>query len=149
MSLATKLSVYRAIVLTTLLYASETWTVYQRHTRKLNCFHLNCLRRLLEVKWQDKVQTGMSSVFTMLCKSSAGLDMSLGCLLNDYPSAFSTCHGGQKKCFKDTLKASMMDFGVDHNSWETLAQVRSAWCSAIHKGAAVYKQQCIETAKTE
>ena len=49
-SLSTKLSVYRAIVLTTLLYASETWTVYQRHAKKLNRFHLNCLRKLLRVK---------------------------------------------------------------------------------------------------
>ena len=50
-SLSTKLSVYKAIVLTTLLYASETWTVYQRHAKKLNRFHLNCLRKLLRVKW--------------------------------------------------------------------------------------------------
>ena len=57
------------------------------------------------------------------------------------------CHGGQKKRFKDTLKASMKDFGVDHNSWETLAQYRSAWPSAIHKGAEAYEQQRIETAK--
>ena len=75
-SLWTKLSVYKAIVLTTLLYASETWTVYQRHAEKLNRFHLNCLRKLLRVKWQDKVpdteileQTGMSSIFTMLRKT--------------------------------------------------------------------------------
>ena len=75
-SLWTKLSVYKAIVLTTLLYASETWTVYQRHAKKLNRFHLNCLRKLLRVKWQDKVpdteileQTGMSSIFTMLRKT--------------------------------------------------------------------------------
>ncbi|GFS01393.1 hypothetical protein ElyMa_006422200 [Elysia marginata] len=36
--------VYRAVVLTTLLYASETWTVYQRHAKKLNRFHLCYLR---------------------------------------------------------------------------------------------------------
>ena len=75
-SLWTKLSVYKAIVLTTLLYASETWTVYQRHAKKLKRFHLNCLRKLLRLKWQDKVpdteileQTGMSSIFTMLRKT--------------------------------------------------------------------------------
>ena len=136
MSLATKLSVDRAIVLTTLLYASETWTVYQRHTRKLNCFHLNCLRRLLEVKWQDKVQTGMSSIFTMLRKSQlcwAGhvarmsVERLPKCLLYGELQTVMRCLGGQKKCFKNTLKASMMDFGVNHNSWETLVQVRSAW----------------------
>ena len=36
-------------------------------------------------------------------------------------------HGGQKKRFKDTLKASLKDFGIDHNSWETTAQNRAAW----------------------
>ena len=48
-SLATKLQVYMAIVFTTLLYASETWTVYQRHAKKLNRFHLNCLNSQLKI----------------------------------------------------------------------------------------------------
>ncbi len=52
-SLATKLKVYRAVVLTTLMYASETWTVYSRHTRQLNHFHTTCLRRILRIRWQD------------------------------------------------------------------------------------------------
>ncbi|XP_062570782.1 uncharacterized protein LOC134232822 [Saccostrea cucullata] len=51
----TKLSVYRAVVLTTLLYACETWTVYSRHTRKLNHFHTVCLRKILGIKWQDRI----------------------------------------------------------------------------------------------
>ena len=28
--------------------------------------------------------------------------------------------GDQKKWFKDTLKASLKDFSIDHTSWETL-----------------------------
>ena len=36
LSLITKLKVYCAVVLTTLLYACETWTVYSRHARQLN-----------------------------------------------------------------------------------------------------------------
>ena len=55
--------------------------------------------------------------------------------------------GGQKKRFKDTLKASLKDFGIDHNSWETLAQDRSEWQGAIRKGAAAYEAQRIKTAK--
>ena len=53
-SLHTKLKVYRAVVLTTLLYVCETCTVYQRHARKLNYFHTTELRRL-NIKWQDKI----------------------------------------------------------------------------------------------
>ncbi|XP_015780242.1 PREDICTED: uncharacterized protein LOC107358129 [Acropora digitifera] len=51
-SLENKLKVYRAVVLTTLLYGSETWTVYRRHEKLLNHFHLRCL---LRIRWQDKV----------------------------------------------------------------------------------------------
>ena len=39
----------------TLLYACETWIIYQWHTRKLNRSHLNCLRKSLRITWQDKV----------------------------------------------------------------------------------------------
>ena len=47
----TKLKVYMAVVLTVLLYACESWTVYSRHARKLNHFHTKCLRIILSIKW--------------------------------------------------------------------------------------------------
>ena len=52
--LDTKLKVYRSVMLPTLLYACKTWTVYQRHAKKLNHFHTSCLRKLLKTKWQDR-----------------------------------------------------------------------------------------------
>ena len=71
--LDTKLKVYKAVVLPTLLYACETWTVYQRHAKKLNHFHLSCLRKLLKISWQDKIpdtevlkKAKMRSVHTLL-----------------------------------------------------------------------------------
>uniref|UniRef100_A0A671KHN5 Myotubularin-related protein 14-like n=1 Tax=Sinocyclocheilus anshuiensis TaxID=1608454 RepID=A0A671KHN5_9TELE len=80
-SLATKLKVYRAVVLTTLMYASETWTVYRRHARQLNHFHTTCLCRLLRIRWQDKVpdtevlsRAGMPSVHTLLMKAQTSKD---------------------------------------------------------------------------
>ena len=51
----TKIKVYMAVVLTVLLYACESWTVYSRHARKLNYFHTKCLRIILSIKWQDMV----------------------------------------------------------------------------------------------
>ena len=39
------------VVLPTLQYASEAWTTY----RKLNHFHLAFLRKILNIKWQDKI----------------------------------------------------------------------------------------------
>ena len=40
--LDTKLKVYRSVVLPTLLYACETWTVYQPHAKRLDHFHTSC-----------------------------------------------------------------------------------------------------------
>ena len=48
--LDTKLKVYKAVVLPTLLYLCETWTVYKRHAKKLNHFHLSCLRKLMKIR---------------------------------------------------------------------------------------------------
>ena len=76
--LDTKLKVYKAVILPTvilptLLYACETWTVYQRYAKKLNHFHLSCLRKLLKSRWQDKIpdtevlkKAKMQSVHTLL-----------------------------------------------------------------------------------
>ena len=71
--LDTKLKVYKAVVLPTLLYAWETWTFYQRHAKKLNHFHTSCLRTLLKIKWQGRIpntevlkRAGMQSVHTLL-----------------------------------------------------------------------------------
>ena len=51
----------------------ENWTVYQRHAKRLNHFHLSCLRKLLKIKWQDKIpdtevlkKAGMQSMHTVL-----------------------------------------------------------------------------------
>ena len=51
----TKLHVYHACVLGTLFYSSETRTTYARQEKKLNSFHLRCLRRILGISWQDRV----------------------------------------------------------------------------------------------
>ena len=68
-----KLKVYKAVVLPTLLYACETWTVYQRHAKILNHFNTSCPRKLLKIKWQDRIpdtevlkMAGMQSVHTRL-----------------------------------------------------------------------------------
>ncbi|KAJ1158472.1 hypothetical protein NDU88_011160 [Pleurodeles waltl] len=56
--------------------------------------------------------------------------------------------GGLKKCFKDILKVSLKSFGIHLDSWEILAEERSAWRSCISKGATSYEQSRIaETQK--
>ena len=71
--LDTKLKVYRSVVLSTLLYACETWAIYQQHAKRLNHFHTSCLRKLLKIKWQGRIpdtevlkMAVMQSVHTLL-----------------------------------------------------------------------------------
>ena len=87
--LDTMLKVYRAVVLPTLLYACETWTVYQRHAKRLNHFHTSCLRKLLKIKWQDRIpdtevlkRAGIQSVHTLLKLAQLRWEAISGCLRN-------------------------------------------------------------------
>ena len=49
--------------------------------------------------------------------------------------------GGQKKRFKDTLKASLRNLGIDPNNWESLAEGRSSWRNMTRIGAAAYEDK--------
>ena len=51
--LTTKIQLYKAIIVTTLLYGAETWVLYQKQIRLLERFHQRCLRSILGIKWQD------------------------------------------------------------------------------------------------
>ncbi|BHF66557.1 hypothetical protein SprV_0200957800 [Sparganum proliferum] len=73
LQLSTKLKMHKAVILPTLLYGTETWTEYTKQARRLNHFHLSCLRRILRLSWQDRIpdtdvleRTGILSLYTML-----------------------------------------------------------------------------------
>jgi hypothetical protein len=150
-NLQTKLNVYKAAVLPVLLYASETWTVYTRHAKKLNHFHTNCLRKLLKIKWQDKIpdttvldRAGIPSINTMLMKSQlrwAGHVVRMPdhrmpkILLYSEIQSGKRSQGGQKKRFKDTLKSSLKSFNIETDTWESAAQDRASWRLHLRKGA--------------
>lgn len=50
----TKLMEYRACILSTLFYSSESWTTYDRQENHLEIFHLHCLRHTLKITWEDR-----------------------------------------------------------------------------------------------
>ena len=150
-TLQTKIKVYRAIVLPTLLYGCESWTVYQRHARKLQHFHTSRLRKLQGIKWQDKIpdtevlkRAKLPSIQTTLMHAQlrwAGhvvrmadhrlpKKLFFGALRNGKRSV-----GGQRKRYKDTLKTSLKSFKIDTDSWQEKAQNRGLWRSSVHKGA--------------
>ena len=96
-------------------------------TKKLNHFHTCCLRKLLKIKWQDRIpdtevlnRAGMQSVHTLLLKLA---QLSWTGHVTRMPEERlpkkilygelemgKRSHVGQKKRYKDTLKSSLKDF---------------------------------------
>ena len=74
-SMRVKGKIYRAIVLSTLLYGAEAWTVYRRQLKKLHAFMMRHLRSIMRITWMDKVtnkdileRTGLPSMEDLLIR---------------------------------------------------------------------------------
>ena len=56
LSIVTKTRLYRALVLTTLLYGAETWPMTKANMKKLEAAHHRWQRRILGITWKDKIR---------------------------------------------------------------------------------------------
>ena len=155
-TLQTKIKVYRVAVLTTLLYGSETWTAYHRHRAKLNHFHTTHLRKLLGIKWQDKIpdtevlaRAGLPSIYSLLIKAQLRWAGHVARMPNNrLPKKLMFGElqsgkrrvGGPKKRYKDTLKASLKSFNIEPDTWEQAAQDRKVWRASVLKGGLAYER---------
>jgi len=52
----TKLKVYETMVLSVLMYNSETWTLKQTQENRLRLFEMSCLRRIAGVTRRDRIR---------------------------------------------------------------------------------------------
>ena len=161
--LDTRLKVYKAVVLPTLLYACETWTVNQWHAKRLNHFHTSCLIKLLKIKWQDRIpdtevlkRAGMQSVHTLLKLARLRWTGHVTRMPEErLPKKIlygelqvgKHSHGGQKKRYKDTLNASLKDFNIPRELREQIAHDRAKWRSLIRRGASEYDAKRISEAE--
>ena len=109
------------------------------------------LRKILGIKWQDKIpdtevftRANLPSIHTILMHYQlrwSGHVIRMADhripkkLLYGELQVGKRSHGGQKKRFKDTLKNSMKSFNIRPDSLETTAMDRSVWRSAVRKGA--------------
>ena len=152
---STKVEVYRAVVLTTLLCGCETWTIHRRHEKQLHQFHLLCLRCILNIPWKDKIsntevleRAQLPSVITTMRKAQtrwAGHVFRMSdsripkWLLYGELSQGARKVGGQHKHFKDSVKAYLKDFNIDITTWENAASDRPAWQSMIQRAPSTPK----------
>ena len=71
LSIPLKCKLYRALVLSVVLYSSETWTMNKSTQQKLESFHTSCLRRILCFSYMEKVTNGEVLARSRMSKLSA------------------------------------------------------------------------------
>ncbi|XP_077863023.1 uncharacterized protein LOC144345463 [Saccoglossus kowalevskii] len=146
LTLSTKLKVYHACVLSTLLYSSETWVTYTNQEAKLNFYHMRCLRRQLGIIWEDKItncevlsKAKTTSIFAMLsqrrlCWLGHVSRMDKGRLPKDllYGQLEEETRPVGRPClrFSDVCKRDLRATHIDTQSWEITAGDRSTWRQA-------------------
>jgi hypothetical protein len=147
LSLTTKRLVYKAVVLATLLYGSETWTTKRDAVRKLEVFHNRCLRGILGITTEQQRIEHISSVqvakrFGMeesledivirrrLCWLGHVARMSeeripkkvlFGWLPQRRPAH------GTKMRWRDRVRKDLKKFHIDERSWFEVCQERVVW----------------------
>ena len=145
----TKLHVYQACVLSTL--SSEAWTTYTRQEKKLNSFHLRCLRRILDISWQDKVtntvvleRASSFSMYTLLSQRRLRWlghvhRMSNGRIPKDMLMVSSSLESAQAVRIsatvnRDTCKRDMKVARIDTTTWEAAADDHGHWIAVVKAG---------------
>ena len=161
----TKIQVYRACVVSTLLYGSESWTIRARQEHKLNAFHMRCLRRILDVRWQDKVsnttvldRAGILSMYSLLKQRRMRwlghvVRMDDGRIPKDLLYGELTQGkrptGRPQLRYRDVCKRDMKALGIDTNTWETLASDRGAWRQVVTNSLSNYEETLAEQSEAK
>ena len=163
LTIKTKTSVYSACVLSTLLYGCESWAIYATQEKRLNTFHMRCLRRILNIKWDDRVtnnevlkRTGTDSLYSILkLRRLRWLGhvhrMQDGRIPKDLLygelATGKRPQGRPRQCFRNVCKADLRETGIDVDSWEQLATNRDSWRQLVKHGVEKHEVHLRERAE--
>ena len=148
--LETKIQVYKAVILTTLLYGSESWTLYRKQIEQLDVFHKGCLREICGKTLRDKMANAdlftmcnTDSIESFLMKSQLRWVGHVIRMADDrIPKMllYSQLDGGHRNVgrpllrYKDKLKSNIAAANIDQASFELTATDRNAWRRECYNG---------------
>ena len=160
LTINTKMRVYQACVLSTLLYGSETWTLYTHQEHRLRAFHMRCLRKILGIRWQDHIpnktvleKAGIPTMYSLLSQRRlrwlgqvARMDDGRipKDLLYGELATGSRPVGRPALRFKDVCKRDMKNCDIDPSTWEAAAADRSTWRATIKTGTQIADQKKVK-----
>ncbi|KAJ3613399.1 hypothetical protein NHX12_019648 [Muraenolepis orangiensis] len=159
----TKILVYKAVVLPTLLYGSEAWTTYSRHLKALEAYHQRSLRKILRISWEDR-RTNTSvleeaDIPTITATIAQNQLRWTGHVIRMPDSRLpkqvlysqlvkgKRAPGGQKKRYKDNIKTNLKKCHIDLKAWEDMATDRATWRNLVREGAALYNDDLCHAAQ--
>ena len=154
LTIHTKIAVYDAVIISTILYGCETWVPYRHHIRLLESFHIRRFQLILGLRWWHKVihseirsRAGIPSIKIMLLYRQLRW---LGHVIRMPDSRLPHCVlygqlrlgqksvGGQKKRFRDHIKSILKKCYIPINRLETLASNRATWRSTCGFGMSYF-----------
>ena len=148
--LSTKIAVYKAAVIPTLLYACEAWAPKKEHIRQLERFHQKSLRRITRIRWFHKItnvnvlyKCNITSIEAMLDKARlrwAGHLVRMDDSRIPKMLLYGKLRNGQSRkgnhlTYVNKLKGTMRACKIDTTSFEVLAKNRSQWRAVCKAGA--------------
>ena len=146
-SIKVKCKVYRAVVLSALLYGAETWTIYQFQVKKLHAFMMRHIRQILSVSWRDRItnveilkRAGLPSMADMLITKGLrwighvhrmGHERLPRQLLYSQLKMGQRNQGRPRLRFKDVTKRYMKRRDIKTHEWQSKALDRQSWRTVI------------------
>ena len=153
-SVAIKREVYRAVVLSTLLYGAETWTVKAESVRRLRGFHNRCIRSMLGVsklqQWRERITSkelaerfGMTESMAEILRRHRLKWLGHVARMNDNRMPKQLLFGeltrsrpshGTKRRWRDLAAGDVQAAGLG-STWYEVAQDRRKWadiCKQCH-----------------
>jgi len=144
LSLKIKLDLYTSLIISTAIYASETWKSTARIHQQLDVFHHRNLRQILGITWKDHVtnmevlsrtgQRRLQDIVYSREKTSDGRSHHQDATWTTSqsrhvmdPSVSGRRRGRPTKTWQSTFKEDLVDRGVDWNSVPAVATDRSRW----------------------
>ena len=149
--LDTKISVYKACVLTSLLFGCEAWTLTKKQIMRLEKFHLTCLRKIAKIRWYHKVtnydvltRCKVTSVQSMIDSARLRWTGHVVRMNNDrIPKkllygrlATGRSRPGNHNTYQNSVRSTLKRCDIPCGRLEKLASKRGSWRAIVKKGVA-------------